>query len=399
MLSFNKIYSDGVITIRKYENNKESNVYFGPKQLINFLKKNENLIGEFEKVSGIKFSDLNKFDSNRNEITLSDLKLFIKLNEAESIESKINDSPFNNCQIVPKLYLTSWDEPASGPLEIKSGENKLIPPGSVLHFSKLVIEENGKLTINNGRQGVTQIKSDGDCIINGNIESKNFRSGTSPGRFEETSPDGDIISIPIQEENLGGRGGRGGFGSYKSCIGYPSPVGGSGALGTSQFGGGGGGSGYVTLVAVTDDPTKMKCEGYKGYDAIGQIGGKSDGASAFGGSGGGRTPMKNGGYLFLKCGGKIVFSKTSKLDFSGSSGTKGDDGGINCGGGGGGGPGGQGGYLVVNHQIDDMSAIDNFSGGTGGNGGLKGKSRQFCSSGEDGLPGETGFSGSILFSN
>jgi len=70
-----------------------------------------------------------------------------------------------------------------------------------------------------------------------------------------------------------------------------------------------------------------------------------------------------------------------------------------CGGGGGGGPGGQGGYLVVNHQIDDMSAIDNFSGGTGGNGGLKGKSRQFCSSGEDGLPGETGFSGSILFSN
>jgi hypothetical protein len=363
--------------------------------LISFLKAHPDLREDFENISKISASDLGKLDNKRKEVTFSDLELFDRLKSNFKLEKSVNLTQKSRCGEEPKIASTTWDQPATISLKLDPNSTEEIIPGSVLHYTSINIPASSKLVINNGKAALTYIKSDGDCVIDGTIESKNFRSGS--GEFTETSPDGEIINVPLQEKNLGGRGGRGGDGGYKSCIGYPSPTGGAGASGTEQFGGGGGGSGYVTLVGVSTSSKKTRCQGYAGYPANGQKGGTSGAPSAYGGNGGLRSPMKNGGYLFLKCQGKITFSNSTNLNFSGTKGVPGEPGGTSCGGGGGGGPGGQGGYLFLNGTLgSSLKGKRDFSGGEGGDGGKKGSDHQNCGNGEDGKGGESGYSGSLL---
>ena len=269
---------------------------------------------------------------------------------------------------------------------MKKGETSPIFAGSILHYKSFAIDEGGALEINDGRQKITYIKSDGDCNINGKISSKRFRSGAST--FKETSPDGEILTVILDETNKGGAGGRGGYGAYGSCINRGPVPGGQGDFGTADYGGGGGGGSRMYYMPG-------KCTPMQGGDASGQRGGKSSAAQSNGGDGAGRTPKRNGGYLFLKCLGKISL-KGSNVDFKGEDGVKGGNGEPEGGGGGGGGPGGQGGVLFINKApIDYNPKNTDFSGGAKGSGGSGGAVITTGSRGENGKDGESGFSGDM----
>lgn len=376
---------DGVLKIIKINGNERDEISPSKKELLGYLAKNEELTEAF----GKKFPNKSFLTaiSDNEKITFSSIQLskIIKNPNEQIKEADPNDIGSCSLKAPPSLRLNMWTDPATEDLHVKPGEPYPIFAGSILHFKSITVDPGATIQVNDGRQKITFIKSDGDCKIDGRLVSRNFRSGGST--FEDTSPDGEVLKVVLDETNIGGKGGRGGSGSYKFCLGAPMPVGGQGALGTVDFGGGGGGGSRMYHVPG-------KCTPMQGLDANGQRGGKSTAVNAMGGDGAGRSPKRNGGYVYLKCLGKI--SLKGNLDFGGNTGIKGEDGQPEGAGGGGGGPGGQGGTLFLNKQPIDFNPKNfNFSGGLGGPGGKGGVDMSTGSTGENGKPGESGFDGDV----
>lgn len=384
---------DGTLTIVKNERDKQEKVEPTKKQLIQLISTNPILADAFYNKFGTIGTNFLKTMDSDSKIHYSDLGLYKAINDFKLTFALVQNNQIPQCKgtnnIIESSEINIWSEPATEDYKVPAGEHRIILAGSILHYKTFSIEDGASVTINDGRQKITFIKADGDCNINGGLISRKFRSGSGP--FKETSPDGEVLEANIQESNKGGKGGKGGDGFYTSCVGVPSVIGGQGEFGVPDNGGGGGGGSRMTIVNL------RRCSGLQGSNASGQRGGISAASNANGGDGGGRTPKRNGGYLYLKCLGKISF-KNAKVDFSGEQGMPGQNGNLLGGGGGGGGPGGQGGILFLNKPpVDDLRNA-NFAGGFGGNKGLGGKNEPnnrypTGSPGQDGQGGESGFNG------
>lgn len=136
----------------------------------------------------------------------------------------------------------TWNEEPVMSLIVKRGEVATLWAGSTYHYKEIKTEEGGKIDI---KGDFTFIKSSGDCVINGELNSTAKLSiASSRGVINVETPDGKIINY-TQNIAIGGRGGDGGMGSTSGCVGEKGE---DSQMTTDKYGrmwsrgGGGGGS-------------------------------------------------------------------------------------------------------------------------------------------------------------
>jgi hypothetical protein len=252
-------------------------------------------------------------------------------------------------------------------LHIGRGETKRLP-AMLWRFDSVHIEKGGTLHIIPNSQDWLMLDVTGDFRLDGRVDFGSFSADRRT--FEATTPSGLRLRHQFSMTNVGGDGGNGRSHGPLS--------GGTGAAGTTDFGGGGGSGAWNT---VTQKRPGLPASGRSGAER---------GTPAAGGDGG-RRGNTNGGLMFIGVGGKAI--GTGVIDVRGVTGEAGKPGtgvggqiGAQPGGGGGGAPGGEGGVVWV-QTTDGRSPGWTFlvDGGSGGPGGPSNAGHG--SSGQDGNAG------------
>lgn len=285
------------------------------------------------------------------------------------------------------LVLTS-----DGPTLLKNGQNNISSLSSLVgyewdsvlkvltlranksyHFESILVEDGVSLEFKGfddfgaetSTHGWTKVYSQGGCILDGNIYSRDFfTQGLSSYNISDVDVDGELLSYTIPQYLQGSFGGRKGADSNEALI-------------TGNYG----------------LPTAFK--GANGEQTSAQ-----DFPEAIGGAKG-----KDGGGLLIKCvesiAGNGVINVSGRDGKSGADGVDGSNNGIvsfGGAGGAGGGNGGHGGAIILRTMSNTFQGDLLYSNGAGGSFGLGGLADPVYTtpnSAQDGNNGEAGVAGSL----
>lgn len=286
----------------------------------------------------------------------------------------------------------SWPLGKNGDYAVHAGETKVLKAGAVYDFNNLLIEEGGRLVVDQSSSW-TFIGVAGTAQIDGTIEASNGQH--SGGSFTTKAPDeigslnGETLSYTIVQRS-GGKGEGGNPGLYGVCgggAGYcPNPSSGGLSASGNGGGGGGGGSAFTGAQGSSGSAALFYLSGGGGAAASGPGGASgvsvygANGNSGIGGSGG--NPGSGGSGGFRGAHGQGIYLKfmngasgSGTITAAGKSGGNGGTGGSGscagaCGGNagsGGGGAGGSGGMVVVKYRGSLSNNINIIvSGGAAG---------------------------------